>query len=171
MALIKKLRGFEPKWGADCFMAENATLIGDLIMGDQCSVWYHAVIRADVNQIRIGNRVNIQDGAVIHCTFQKADTQIGHDVSIGHRALVHGCKLHDKVLVGMGAIVMDGAEVESHSIIAAGSVVTQNTKISKGSIYAGIPAKKIAEVSDELKDGEIERIAKNYIFYSSWYKK
>ncbi|MAY83135.1 MAG: gamma carbonic anhydrase family protein [Flavobacteriales bacterium] len=170
MAIIKSLRGFDPQWGDDCFIAENATLIGDLIMGDQCSVWYNAVIRADVHQIRIGDRVNVQDGAVIHCTYQKADTQIGNDVSIGHNALVHGCKLHDKVLVGMGSIVMDDAEVESYSIIAAGAVVTQGTKISAGSIYAGMPAKKIGEVSDELRNGEIERIAKNYIKYSSWYK-
>lgn len=170
MALIKELRGFLPKWGDDCFIAENATLIGDLIMGVQCSIWYNAVIRADVHRIRIGDRVNIQDGAVIHCTYQKADTHIGNDVSIGHQALVHGCKLHDKVLIGMGAIVMDQAEVESYSIVAAGSVVTQGTKIDSGSIYAGIPARKIGEVSDELRNGEIERIAKNYIKYSSWYK-
>lgn len=170
MALVKEVRGFEPQWGEDCFIAENATLIGDLVMGDQCSVWYNVVIRGDVNQIRIGNRVNIQDGTVIHCTFEKADTQIGNDVSIGHNAIVHGCKIHDKVLVGMGAIVMDHCEVESNSIVAAGSVVTQGTKIPSGSIFAGIPAKKIADVSDELRNGEIERIAKNYIKYSSWYK-
>ena len=170
MAILKSVRGFEPQMGEDCFIAENATLIGDLIMGDQCSVWYNAVIRGDVHQIRIGDRVNVQDGAVIHCTYQKADTQIGNDVSIGHNALVHGCIVHDKVLIGMGSIVMDHAEVESYSIIAAGSVVTQGTKIESGSIYAGIPAKKIGEVSDELRNGEIERIAKNYIKYSSWYK-
>ena len=170
MALVKTVRGFKPQWGEDCFIAENATLIGDLVMGDQCSVWYNAVIRGDVHQIRMGNRVNIQDGAVIHCTYQKADTQIGNDVSIGHNALVHGCKLHDKVLIGMGAIVMDHVEVESYSIVAAGSVVTQGVKIESGSIYAGIPAKKIGEVSEDLRNGEIERIAKNYIKYSSWYK-
>jgi carbonic anhydrase/acetyltransferase-like protein (isoleucine patch superfamily) len=170
MTIVKKVRGFEPQWGDDCFIAENATLIGDLVMGDQCSVWYNAVIRGDVNQIRIGDRVNIQDGTVIHCTYEKAATYIGNDVSIGHNALVHGCKIHDKVLIGMGAIVMDDAEIESHSIVAAGSVVTQRTKIASGSIYAGAPAKKIGEVSEELRNGEIERIAKNYITYSSWYK-
>jgi len=170
MAIIKTLKGFHPQWGEDCFIAESATLIGDLQMGAQCSVWFNVVIRADVNRIRIGHRVNIQDGTVIHCTYQKAETQIGNDVSIGHKALVHGCKIHDKVLVGMGSIIMDDAEVGSHSIVAAGSVVTQDTKIESGSIYAGIPAKKIGEVSDELKNGEIERIAKNYLKYSSWYK-
>lgn len=170
MAIIQKLKGFEPKIGKDCFLAETACLIGDLEMGDQCSVWFNTVIRADVNKIRIGDRVNIQDGTVIHCTYQGADTQIGNDVSIGHKALVHGCKIHDKVLIGMGAIVMDGVEVESHSIIAAGAVLTQSTKVKSGSIYAGIPARKIADLSEELKNGEIERIARNYIFYSSWYK-
>lgn len=164
------VRGFTPKWGEDCFIAENATLIGDLIMGDECSIWYNAVVRGDVNSIRLGNRVNVQDGAVIHCTYEGADTQVGNDVSIGHNAIVHGCKIHDKVLVGMGAIVMDNVEIESYSIIAAGSVVTQNTKVESGSIYAGIPAKKIAEVSDALKNGEIERIAANYLKYASWFK-
>lgn len=139
-------------------------------MGDQCSVWFNAVIRGDVNSIRLGDRVNVQDGAVIHCTYEGADTQIGNDVSIGHNAIVHGCKVHDQVLIGMGAIVMDNVEIESYSIIAAGAVVTQNTKIEEGSIYAGTPARKIAEVSKELRDGEIGRIAKNYIKYSSWFK-
>ena len=170
MGLIKEVRGFKPKWGEDCYIAENATLVGDLIMGDSCSVWFNAVIRGDVNSIRLGDRVNVQDGAVIHCTFEGADTQIGNDVSIGHNAIVHGCKINDKVLIGMGAIVMDHCEIESFSIIAAGSVLTQNTKVEAGSIYAGIPAKKIADVSEELKNGEIERIAKNYMKYSSWFK-
>ena len=168
--LIKTVRGFTPQWGSDCFVAENATLIGDLIMGDQCSVWYQAVIRADVNAIRIGNRVNIQDGAVIHATYEKAATIIGDDVSIGHNAIVHGCTLKDSVLVGMGSIVMDNCIVESNSIIAAGSVVTQNTHVPEGTIFAGIPARKIKDITSKLQKGEIERIAKNYLMYSSWFK-
>ena len=168
--LIKTVRGFTPQWGSDCFVAENATLIGDLIMGDQCSVWYQAVIRGDVNAIRVGNRVNIQDGAVIHATYEKAATTIGDDVSIGHNAIVHGCLLKNKVLVGMGSIIMDNCIVESNSIIAAGSVVTQNTHIPEGTIYAGIPARKIKDIDPELQKGEIERIAKNYLMYSSWFK-
>ena len=168
--LIKTVRGFTPQWGSDCFVAENATLIGDLIMGDQCSVWYQAVIRADVNAIRIGNRVNIQDGAVIHATYEKAGTTIGDDVSIGHNAIVHGCTLKDSVLVGMGSIIMDNCIVESNSIIAAGSVVTQNTHVPEGTIFAGIPARKIKDIDPKLQKGEIERIAKNYLIYSSWFK-
>ena len=168
--LIKTVRSFTPQWGSDCFVAENATLIGDLIMGDQCSVWYQAVIRADVNAIRIGNRVNIQDGAVIHATYEKAATIIGDDVSIGHNAIVHGCTLKDSVLVGMGSIVMDNCIVESNSIIAAGSVVTQNTHVPEGTIFAGIPARKIKDIDPKLQKGEIERIAKNYLMYSSWFK-
>ena len=168
--LIKTVRGFTPQWGSDCFVAENATLIGDLIMGDQCSVWYQAVIRGDVNAIRVGNRVNIQDGAVIHATYEKAATTIGDDVSIGHNAIVHGGILKNKVLVGMGSIIMDNCIVESNSIIAAGSVVTQNTHIPEGTIYAGIPARKIKDIDPELQKGEIERIAKNYLMYSSWFK-
>ena len=168
--LIKTVRGFSPQWGSDCFVAENATLIGDLIMGDQCSVWYQAVIRADVNAIRIGNRVNIQDGAVIHATFEKAGTIIGDDVSIGHNAIVHGCTLKDRVLVGMGSIIMDNCIVGSNSIIAAGSVVTQNTHVPEGTIFAGIPARKIKDIDPKLQKGEIDRIAKNYLMYSSWFK-
>ena len=168
--LIKTVRGFSPQWGSDCFVAENATLIGDLIMGDQCSVWYQAVIRADVNAIRIGSRVNIQDGAVIHATYEKAATIIGDDVSIGHNAVVHGCTLKDSVLVGMGSIIMDNCIVESNSIIAAGSVVTQNTHVPEGTIFAGIPARKIKDIDPKLQKGEIERIAKNYLMYSSWFK-
>lgn len=168
--LIKTVRGFTPQWGSDCFVAENATLIGDLILGDQCSVWYQAVIRGDVNAIRIGNRVNIQDGAVIHATYEKAGTTIGDDVSIGHNAIVHGCTLKDSVLVGMGSIIMDNCIVESNSIIAAGSVVTQNTHVPEGTIFAGIPARKIKDIDPKLRKGEIERIAKNYLIYSSWFK-
>ena len=168
--LIKTVRGFTPQWGSDCFVAENATLIGDLILGDQCSVWYQAVIRGDVNAIRIGNRVNIQDGAVIHATYEKAGTTIGDDVSIGHNAIVHGCTLKDRVLVGMGSVIMDNCIVGSNSIIAAGSVVTQNTHVPEGTIFAGIPARKIKDIDPKLQKGEIERIAKNYLIYSSWFK-
>ncbi len=167
---IKTIRDFTPQWGSDCFIAENATLIGDLVMGNQCSVWYQAVIRGDVNSIRIGNRVNIQDGAVIHATYEKTKTIIGNDVSIGHNAIVHGCILKDNVLVGMGSIVMDNCIVESNSIIAAGSVVTQNTHVPAGTIYAGVPARKIKDIDSDLQKGEIERIAKNYLMYSGWFK-
>lgn len=168
--LIKSVRGHTPAWGKECFIAENATLIGDLVMGDQCSVWYQAVIRADVHYVRIGDRVNIQDGAVIHATYEKAPTTIGNDVSIGHNAIVHGCTLHDSVLVGMGSILMDHCVVHSNSIIAAGSVVTQNTVVESGAIYAGIPARKIKAIDTRLQQGEIDRIAKNYILYASWFK-
>lgn len=168
--LIKTVRGFTPQWGLDCFIAENATLIGDLIMGDQCSVWYQAVIRGDVNSIRIGNRVNIQDGAVIHATYEKSKTVIGNDVSVGHNAIIHGCTLNDHVLVGMGSIIMDNSVVESNCIIAAGSVVKQNTHVPEGSIFAGIPARKIKDIDPKLQKGEIERIAQNYLMYSSWFK-
>jgi len=168
--LVKSVRGFTPKWGKDCFFAENATLIGDLILGDECSVWYQAVLRGDVHHIRIGNRVNIQDGAVIHATYKKAGTVIGDDVSIGHNAIVHGCTLHDRVLIGMGSIVMDNCVIHSNSIVAAGSVVIQNTVVEEGAIYAGIPARKIKDIDPALQKGEVERIAKNYLLYSSWFK-
>ncbi len=143
--VLKSVRGFTPQWGEDCFIAENASLIGDVVLGDQCSVWYQAVVRGDVHYIKMGDRVNIQDGAVIHATYKKAPTTIGNDVSIGHNAIVHGCTIHDKVLIGMGSIVMDNCVVHSNSIIAAGSVVTQGTIVEAGSIYAGIPARKIKE--------------------------
>lgn len=168
--LIKTVLGKTPVWGEDCFIAENATLIGDLVMGDMCSVWYQAVIRGDVNEIRLGDRVNVQDGAVIHATYQTAPTRIGNDVSIGHNAIVHGCTIHDKVLIGMGSIVMDHCIVNSNSIIAAGSVVTQRTVIESGSVYAGIPAKKIKTIDQALQQGEIVRIAANYLHYASWFK-
>lgn len=168
--LIKTVRGFTPKYGINCFFAENATLIGEVVMGDDCSVWYHAVVRGDVNRIVIGNRVNIQDGAVLHGTFEKAATTIGNDVSIGHNAIVHGCTIKDRVLVGMGSIIMDDSVVGSNSIIAAGSVLPKNTIVTEGSVYAGVPAKKIKEISPELQKGEIERISANYIHYASWFK-
>lgn len=168
--LLKTVQGKSPRFGKNCFFAENATVVGDVIMGDECSVWFNAVIRGDVHFIRMGNRVNVQDGAVIHCTYQKYPTSIGNNVSIGHNALVHGCTLHDNVLIGMGAIVMDGCVVESNSIIAAGAVLTQHTRVESGSVYAGVPAKKIKDLSPELQKGEVERIAANYVKYAGWFK-
>lgn len=170
MALVKPVKGISPVFGTDCYLAENATIVGDVVMGDNCSVWFNAVVRGDVNAIRMGNKVNIQDGAVIHCTYQKAATTIGNNVSIGHNALVHGCTIHDNVLIGMGSIVMDHCEVGSNSIIAAGAVVLEGTKIEPGSVYAGVPAKKVKDINQELIHGEINRIANNYVMYSSWFK-
>ena len=170
MALIKKCRGFEPKFGEDCWLAENATLVGDIEMGDQCSVWFNAVIRGDVNSIRIGHRVNIQDGAVLHFTYEKTTVEIGDNVSIGHNALVHGCTIESNVLIGMGAIVMDNCHIESNTIVAAGAVLLEGTRVESWSIYAGVPAKKVKTLSPELFKGEVERISKNYIKYSSWFK-
>ena len=168
--VIKEVNGKIPQWGEDCFVAENATIVGDVCMGKQCSVWFNAVVRGDVHFIKIGDKVNIQDGAVIHCTYQKSPTTIGNNVSIGHNAIVHGCTIHDNVLVGMGAIIMDDCVIESNSIIAAGAVVTKNTRVASGSVYAGMPAKKIKEVDIDLSEGEIDRIANNYVTYSSWFK-
>lgn len=159
-----------PTFGKGCYLADNATIIGDVVMGDQCSVWFNAVVRGDVHSIRIGNKVNIQDGAIVHCTFETAPTTIGSNVSIAHKAIVHGCTIEDNVLVGMNAVVMDGAVVGKNSIIAAGAVVLENTVIEPGSVYAGIPAKKIKEISQELTSGLLERISNNYIKYSAWYR-
>lgn len=170
MALIKEVRGYTPQIGDDSYLAENATIVGDVIMGKQCSVWFNAVIRGDVNSIRIGNKVNIQDGAVIHCTYEKTKTILGNNVSIGHNALVHGCTVHDNVLIGMGSIVMDNCEIGSNTIIAAGAVVLENTKVESGAIYAGVPAKKVKDINEELINGEINRIADNYLMYSGWFK-
>jgi carbonic anhydrase/acetyltransferase-like protein (isoleucine patch superfamily) len=167
--LIKSVRGKTPKYGKDCFMADNATLIGDVLMGDGCSVWFNAVVRGDVNSIKVGNHVNIQDGAVIHGTYESASTEIGDHVSIGHNAIVHGCEIQDHVLIGMGSIVMDHCVVEPYSIIAAGAVVPKNTRVPSGSIYAGVPAKCIKSMSPELMEGEIERIARSYAMYASWF--
>ncbi|MFN7012676.1 MAG: gamma carbonic anhydrase family protein [Bacteroidia bacterium] len=169
MPVIKKVNGKEPFLGKACFIAENATIVGDVVMGDQCSIWFNAVVRGDVHYIKMGNKVNVQDGAIIHCTYQKAPTNIGNNVSIGHRAIIHGCTIHDNVLIGMGAIVMDNCVVESNSIIAAGAVLLEGTRVESGSIYAGVPAKKVKTVSKELFEGEIQRIANNYILYSSWF--
>ena len=170
MALIKSLLGKTPHMGTNCFLAENATIIGDVVMGNDCSVWFNAVIRGDVHYIKIGNKVNIQDGAVIHATYKKSPTNIGNNVSIGHNALVHGCTIKDNVLIGMGAIVMDDVTIESNTIIAAGAIVTKGTHVESGCVYAGIPAKKIKEVDADLLEGEINRIAESYLMYSDWYK-
>ena len=170
MALILPVNGVTPLMGNDCFIAPNATIVGDVKMGNECSVWFNAVIRGDVNSIEMGNKVNVQDGAIIHCTYKKTKTLIGNNVSIGHNAIVHGCTLEDNVLVGMGAIVMDNVKVGSNSIIAAGAVVLENTIIEKGCIFAGVPAKKIKMVSEALISGEINRIADNYVMYSGWFK-
>ena len=169
--IIRELNGKRPQYGEGCFFAETAVIIGDVVMGEQCSVWYNAVIRGDVHYIRMGNKVNVQDGAVIHCTYQKSPTNIGNNVSIGHNAIVHGCTVHDNVLIGMGSIVMDDCVVGSNTIIAAGAVVTQGTKVDPASIYAGVPARKIKDISEGLISGEIARIADNYIKYAGWYQK
>ena len=170
MALFKTVNGESPEYGEDCYFAENATIVGKVSMGNQCSVWFNAVVRGDVNSITMGNKVNIQDGAVIHCTYQKAATTIGNNVSIGHNALVHGCTIHDNVLIGMGSIVMDNCVVESNSIIAAGAVLLEGTHVESGSVYAGVPAKKVKQMSKELFEGEVQRIANNYVMYASWFK-
>ncbi len=170
MALIKEVRGFTPQIGEDAYIAENATIIGEVICGKQCSFWFNAVVRGDVNYIKMGDKVNVQDGAVIHGTFEKSPTNIGNNVSIGHQAMVHGCTIKDNVLVGMGAIVMDDCVIGENSIIAAGAVLSARTVVEPGSVYAGIPAKKIKDVDQNLVEGEINRIANNYIKYASWYK-
>ena len=170
MALIRELNGHTPQFGKDHFLAENAVIIGDVTMGDDCSVWYSAVIRGDVHHIRCGDRVNVQDGAVLHCTYQKYPLTIGNDVSIGHNATVHGCTVKDRVLIGMGAVVMDNAVIGEGSVIAAGAVVLQNTIVEPGSLMAGVPAKRIRDVGEDLGKNEIERIAANYLKYAGWYK-
>jgi carbonic anhydrase/acetyltransferase-like protein (isoleucine patch superfamily) len=170
MKIIKPVKGKHPKISEDCYIAENATIVGEVSIGTQCSVWFNAVVRGDVHYIKIGNKVNIQDGAVIHATYKKSPTTIGNNVSIGHNAIVHGCTIHDNVLIGMGSIIMDDCVIESNSIIAAGAIVTKNTRVESGSIYAGVPAKKIKNISQEMISGEIDRIANSYVNYSSWFK-
>ncbi len=170
MAFILPVNGFEPNLGKNTFVAPNATIVGDVICGEDCSFWFNAVVRGDVNSIRLGNKVNIQDGAVIHCTYQKTKTILGNNVSVGHNAIVHGSLVHDNVLIGMGAIVMDNCEIGSNSIIAAGAVLTEGTIVPNGCIYAGVPAKKVKDISEELINGEINRIANNYLMYSGWFK-
>ncbi|MEL4308601.1 gamma carbonic anhydrase family protein [Joostella sp. CR20] len=168
--IIKEVNGKKPSFGDAVFIAENATIVGDVEMGNECSVWFNAVVRGDVHFIKIGNKVNIQDGAVIHCTYKKHPTVIGNNVSIGHNAIVHGCTIKDNVLIGMGSIVMDNCVVESNSIIAAGAVVTQNTHVEAGAIYAGVPARKVKNISEDLSKNEVERIANSYVMYASWFK-
>ena len=169
MAIIKTVRGKTPVIGKDCFLAENAVIIGDTTIGDNCSIWFGAILRGDVNYIKIGNHVNIQDNAVIHATYLKSPTNIGDNVSIAHGAVVHGCTIHDNVLIGMNAVVLDDAIINSNSIVAAGAVVTKGTEVESGSVYGGSPVKKIKEMSPELLHGEINRIANNYKMYSGWY--
>lgn len=169
MALIRPVNGISPQFGKNCYLAENATVVGDVVMGDECSVWFQAVVRGDVHYIRMGNKVNVQDGAIIHCTYKKAPTNIGNNVSIGHRAIVHGCTIHDNVLVGMGAIVMDGAVVEENVLIAAGAVVLENSRLESGHVYAGVPARKVKALTPELFKDQIQRIADNYVMYAGWF--
>ncbi|MBI35465.1 MAG: gamma carbonic anhydrase family protein [Flavobacteriales bacterium] len=169
MALIKEVRGFIPIIGSDSYLAENATIVGEVICGKQCSFWFNSVVRGDVNYIKMGDKVNVQDGAVIHGTYEKSPTNIGNNVSIGHQAMVHGCTIKDNVLVGMGAIIMDDCVIGENSIIAAGAVLSARTIVEPGSVYAGVPAKKIKDTDQKLVEGEINRIANNYVKYSSWY--
>lgn len=168
-AIIRSVRGFTPKFGANCFFADNAVIVGEVAMGDNCTVWFNAVVRGDVHSITIGNNTNIQDGAIIHCTYQKAKTVIGNNVSIAHNAIVHGCTVHDNVLIGMGAIVMDDAVIGENSVIAAGAIVLAGTKVEPESIYAGMPAKKVKDLGDEMKE-VIQRTARNYPMYAEWFK-
>ena len=170
MALLLPVEDKFPKWGKHCFIAPNATIVVDVIMGEECSIWFNAVLRGDVNSIRIGNKVNVQDGAVIHCTFKRTQAIIGNNVSIGHNAIVHGCTVHDNVLIGMGAIVMDNAIVQSNTIIAAGAVVLEGMLCEGGAVYAGVPAKKVKDISPEKIEGEINRIANNYVGYAKWFQ-
>ena len=169
MALIKAVKGVLPVFGTNCFLADNATITGDVVTGDDCSIWFNAVVRGDVNTIRIGNNVNIQDGAIVHCTYQKAPVTIGNNVSIAHSAIIHGCTIHDNVLVGMGAIIMDGAVINSNSIVGAGAVVTEGTIVESGTVWAGLPARKVKDIDKTLLEGQVLRISRNYNMYASWY--
>ena len=171
MALIKSVKGIVPKFGDNCFLADNATITGDVMTGDNCSIWFNAVIRGDVHTIRIGNNVNIQDGAMVHCTYQKASVTIGNNVSIAHRAIIHGCTIDDNVLIGMGAIIMDGAVIHSNSIVGAGALVTEGTIVESGEVWAGLPAKKVKDIDQSLLEGQVNRISRNYSMYASWYDK
>ena len=170
MPVILPVKGISPSFGNNCFIAPNATIVGDVTMGDDCSIWFNAVIRGDVNGIHLGNKVNIQDGVVVHCTYERTKTMIGNNVSVGHNAIIHGCVIDENVLVGMGAIIMDHAHIGSNSIIAAGAVVLEGTIVESGSIYAGVPAQKIKDISEDLIHTEIQRIAENYLLYSKWFK-
>ena len=171
MALVKEVRGFTPAFGKNCYLADNATIIGDVIMGDDCSIWFNTVIRGDVNSIRIGDRVNVQDGSILHTLYQKSVIVIGDNVSIGHNVIIHGGKIENNVLVGMGSIILDHVVVGENSIIAAGALVLEGTKIEPGSIYGGIPARKLKDVEEEQAREMIEKIAKNYLMYAGWYRK
>jgi len=168
--ILKTIKGKTPQFGKDCFIADNAVIVGDVIMGDECSIWFNSVVRGDVHYIRMGNKVNVQDGAIIHCTYQKAPTNIGNNVSIAHNAIVHGCTVEDNVLIGMGSIIMDDCVVGTNSIIAAGAVLTKGTIVPPESIYGGMPARKLKDISPELSQGEILRIADSYVKYASWFK-
>ena len=170
MALIKTVRGFTPIFGNSCFFAENSTIIGDVKIGNDCSFWFNSVVRGDVNSICIGNKVNIQDGAILHCTFEKTKIHIGNNVSVGHNVIIHGATIHDNVLIGMGAIIMDNVEIGENSIIAAGALVLENTVVESGSIYGGIPAKRIKSIERNQTKEMIERIANNYLMYAKWYE-
>lgn len=169
MALIKKVKGVAPQFGRGCWLADNATVTGDVITGDHCSFWFNSVVRGDVHSIRIGHNVNVQDNAIIHCTYLKAPVSIGNNVSIAHNAVVHGCTINDNVLIGMGAIVMDGVVIESNCVIAAGAIVLEGTVVESGSVYAGVPAKKVKSINKELLEGQVKRISDNYMMYAGWY--
>jgi carbonic anhydrase/acetyltransferase-like protein (isoleucine patch superfamily) len=169
MAIIKSVRGFTPQFGSNCFFADNAVVVGEVTMGNNCTVWFNAVVRGDVHSITIGDNTNIQDGAIIHCTYQKAKTVIGSNVSIAHNAIVHGCTVEDNVLIGMGAIIMDDAVIGSNSVIAAGAIILPKTRVEPGSMYAGNPARRMKDISDEMKE-VIQRTARNYPMYAEWFK-
>lgn len=171
MSLIVPIKGIYPQIPESSVIAENATIAGEVTMGENCSVWFNAVVRGDVHYIKIGNNVNIQDGAIIHCTYQRSPVNIGNNVSIGHRAIVHGCTIHDHVLIGMGAIIMDDAVIESNAVIGAGAVVTSGTRVPSGTVFAGMPAKEIKKLDPHLQQDLLDRISKNYIMYASWIKK
>lgn len=170
MALIKTVRGFTPIIGTNCYLSENSTIVGDVVIGNDCSIWFNVVIRGDVNSIRIGNKVNIQDGAILHCLYERSKIVIGNNVSLGHNVIVHGATLKDNVLIGMGAIVLDNSIIGENSIIAAGSVLLEGTIVEPGSIYAGVPAKFIKQVNQEQAAEMISKIANNYLMYAGWYK-
>lgn len=170
MPVILHVDGTYPTFGDNTFIAPNATIVGDVVMGNDCSIWFNTVIRGDVNSIRMGNKVNVQDGAVVHCTYKKTKTIVGNNVSIGHNAIIHGCTIHDNVLIGMGAVIMDNVEIGSHTIIAAGAVVLEGTQIPEGTIWAGVPAKRVKTIDQSQIHGEIDRIANNYIRYADWFR-
>ena len=170
MALIKEVRGFKPQIGEDCYLAENATIIGDVVLGKGCSVWFNAVLRGDVNVIRIGNHVNIQDGSVLHTLYEKSTVEIGDYVSIGHNVTVHGAKIDNYALIGMGATLLDYAEIGEGAIVAAGALVLSNTKVPPYTLWAGVPAKFVKEIEPEKTNEMNRRIAHNYAMYSGWFK-